>query len=79
MALRYILIGSMGTLPKYVRIQVKEKEYSIYTYRTGEWKLYRKVPKRLEAKYIMLRMVDIGAEIPGVGSRTGEDSFNVEV
>ena len=70
---------STKALPKYVRILVEGKEYGIYTYRTGEWKFYRKVPKHLEAKYIMLRMVDIGTEIPGVGSRTGEDSFNVEV
>jgi len=69
----------MKALPKYIRIQVKEKEYELYTYRTGKWKFYRKVPKHLEAKYIMLRMVDIGTEIHGVGSRTGEDSFNVEV
>lgn len=51
--------------------------YKIFPYRTAQWQTVYELPEYLQKQYLILRMVDVGVEVPGVGQRTGDNTFDI--
>lgn len=51
--------------------------YKIIPYRTVKLQVVLELPEYLQKQYLILRMVDVGVEVPGVGQRTGDNTFDI--